>query len=61
MTENYRKVILDASALLALLNEENGWEKVKQVVPKAIMSSVNATEVVKYLIINRKIPIEDIK
>ena len=42
---NYRSVILDASALIALIAQETGWEKVAAVLPKAMMSSVNVAEV----------------
>lgn len=42
---NYRSVILDASALIALIAEEKGHEKVAAILPKAIMSSVNVAEV----------------
>ncbi len=39
------KVILDASALLALINNETGAEIVEPLVGSIIMSSVNITEV----------------
>lgn len=39
-------VVLDASALLALLNNEVGAEKVAQVLAQSRMSSVNLAEVV---------------
>ena len=38
--------VLDASALLALLNRELGSEKVVAALPDAVMSSVNLSEVV---------------
>ena len=38
-------VLLDASALLALLNEEKGAETVAEVIHDAAMSCVNAAEV----------------
>jgi len=44
--------VLDASALLALLNDEPGSEKVKGVVPDAAVSSVNISEVVAKLMDN---------
>lgn len=47
MTE--KKVVLDASALLALLNEETGHHDVEKALPHAIMSSVNLTEAVSVL------------
>jgi len=43
------KVVLDASAILALLNVEPGAEMVQQFIPDAIVSSVNLAEVVTYL------------
>lgn len=39
------KVILDASALLALINNENGADIVEPLIGNIIMSSVNVTEV----------------
>jgi PIN domain nuclease of toxin-antitoxin system len=43
------KIILDASALLALINQEPGSEKVAAVISTACMSSVNVAEVVSKL------------
>jgi PIN domain nuclease of toxin-antitoxin system len=39
------EVVLDASALLALLNREPGHEEVARVVPDAAISAVNLSEV----------------
>jgi len=39
------KVALDASALLALLNDEEGADKVKELLPDALISTVNLAEV----------------
>ena len=39
-------VVLDASALLALMNREPGGEDVEPMVPRAVMSAVNMAEVV---------------
>ena len=44
------EVILDASALLALLNDEPGATKVAEVLGEARMSSVNLAEVVSHFI-----------
>ncbi len=44
------KVVLDASALLALLNDEPGAAKVAEVLAEARMSSVNLAEVVSHFI-----------
>lgn len=41
--------VLDASALLALLNSESGSERVAAVLPNAVISSVNFSEVVAKL------------
>jgi PIN domain nuclease of toxin-antitoxin system len=38
-------VILDSSALLALINKEPGFDAVREVLPNAVMSSVNVAEV----------------
>jgi len=38
-------VVLDASALLALLNAEPGWERVAAALPTSVVSSVNLSEV----------------
>jgi PIN domain nuclease of toxin-antitoxin system len=43
------EVILDASAVLALLNEEPGAEVVQKYLPKARISSVNLAEVIARL------------
>ena len=39
-------VVLDASALLAYLQDEPGGERVRAVLPQAVMSTVNWTEVI---------------
>jgi len=44
------EVVLDASALLALLNDEPGAAKVAEVLGEARMSSVNLAEVVSHFI-----------
>lgn len=41
-----RDAILDASALLALLNSEPGADRVSEVIPGALISAVNLAEVV---------------
>jgi PIN domain nuclease of toxin-antitoxin system len=43
------KYVLDASALLALLNAEEGAEAVQQFLPDAVISTVNFAEVVSRL------------
>lgn len=54
------KIILDASAILALLNQEKGFEKVQEVLGSAIVSSVNLAEVVTRLALIG-MPVRDIK
>lgn len=44
------KYVLDASALLALLNEEKGKEHVESLLPESVMSAVNYCEVLGKLI-----------
>jgi PIN domain nuclease of toxin-antitoxin system len=55
------KVVLDASAFLALLNEEKGQEVVAQVLNNAVISSVNACEVAAELHEKLKMPIDKIE
>jgi len=43
------EVVLDASALLALLNREPGHEEVARTIPRAAISAVNLSEVVAKL------------
>ena len=43
------EVVLDASALLALLNREQGHEEVAQTISQAAISAVNLSEVVAKL------------
>ena len=45
-----KQVVLDASAIIALINKEPGWEIVRDVLPYSLMSSVNVAEVAKFLI-----------
>ncbi|MCK4869603.1 MAG: type II toxin-antitoxin system VapC family toxin [Gammaproteobacteria bacterium] len=44
------KMVLDASALLALINDEPGSDMVLDALPGAVMSAVNLSEVVAVLI-----------
>jgi len=44
--------VLDASALLALLQAESGSDEVARVLPRAALSSVNLSEVVARLVEN---------
>ena len=54
------KYVLDASALLALINKEPGGEKVREFLPKCIMSAVNLSESAAVLA-SISIPHENIK
>jgi PIN domain nuclease of toxin-antitoxin system len=40
------KIVIDASAVIALLNQENGYEIVEKNLSNAIISSVNFSEVI---------------
>lgn len=46
---NENKIVLDASAILALFNQESGYEQVEQTLLNACISSVNLAEVVSKL------------
>ena len=54
------EVVLDASAILALLNKETGSEEVLKFIGKAAMSTVNLSEVIAKLA-DAGIPEEDIR
>jgi len=54
------EVVLDASAILALLNKEPGSEEVLKFIGKAAMSTVNLSEVIAKLA-DAGIPEEDIR
>lgn len=41
-------VIIDSSALIALLNEEAGWQIVEEHIAEAVISAVNLGEVAQY-------------
>ena len=42
-------MVLDASAVLALVGAEPGWERVAEALPEAVVSAVNLSEVVAKL------------
>ena len=52
--------ILDASALLALLGAETGWERVAEALPESVISAVNLSEVVAKLA-DRGIPVGEVR
>ena len=53
-------MVLDASAVLALVNAEPGWEKVSEALPDASMSAVNLAEVVGKLV-DHGIPADEVR
>jgi PIN domain nuclease of toxin-antitoxin system len=53
------KIILDASALLALINSEKGAEIVSSVLDNSLISAVNFCEVISELITKLNMPIEE--
>jgi ribonuclease VapC len=52
--------VLDASALLALVNDEPGADKVRPLLPKSIISAVNFCETVHKLR-RRGLPVESVR
>ena len=44
------KYVLDASAILALLNQEHGEDRVARLLPQSVVSAVNAAEVLSKLV-----------
>ncbi len=52
------KYVLDASALLALINGEVGGDKVEPLLGKAVMSAVNFAEVINKLIVGG-VPVDE--
>jgi len=50
MRETPRKIVLDASALIASIYDEKGSELVEKYLPHCIISSVNLTEVASYIV-----------
>lgn len=53
-------VVLDASSLLTLINEESGHEAIQQVLSDAVMSSVSLAEVASVLIAKHKVSKEEV-
>lgn len=43
------KVVMDASAILALLNQEKGSEEIAKYIDQAVISTVNLSEVIAKL------------
>jgi ribonuclease VapC len=53
------KYVLDASALLAFLNDEPGAEEVGQLLPSSVISAINISEVISKLI-DAQMPEDDL-
>lgn len=49
----HRQVILDASALIALMNNEPGYAMIEDIIGDSVMSTVNVSEAAKFLIDRR--------
>lgn len=45
----HHKIVVDTSAIIALINKEEGFEAVEKVIDKAIISSVNFSEIITVL------------
>jgi PIN domain nuclease of toxin-antitoxin system len=54
-----RGVILDASIILMLINQEQGHEHIKELLSDAVMSSVNIAEAAGILIARHKLSLEE--
>ena len=55
------KIIFDASAVIALLAKEKGFEVIKRHLKNAIISSVNISEVYKYCIDKQNLTADECK
>ena len=55
------KIIFDASAVIALLAKEKGFEVIKKHLKNAVISSVNASEVYKYCIDKKNLTLDECK
>lgn len=55
------KIVLDASALIALFAKENGYQLIKKYMKDGVISSVNIAEVYKYCIEIQGLAEEDAK
>lgn len=54
-----KAVVLDASALLAVFNDEPGSLMVENILSHSVMSTVNVTEVMAYLYFKLNMPLEE--
>jgi ribonuclease VapC len=55
------KIVIDTSVILAIINNEPGREKAEELLPNAVISSVNVAEVVSILTTKFEIPKDDVK
>lgn len=58
---DYKELLFDASAILALIGQEKGYELLEQFYGKLIMSTVNLAEVAKYFVDKHNRPLEEVK
>lgn len=56
-----KHIILDASALIALIEEEKGCEVIEDLLPCAIMSSVNIAEVARFFVLQSELEIDKVQ
>ncbi|MCE2993396.1 MAG: type II toxin-antitoxin system VapC family toxin [Alphaproteobacteria bacterium] len=56
-----KPIVLDASAVLALINNETGAANVENVLSTAVVSSVNLAEIVSILSTRHKVPAQQVK
>lgn len=59
--EDNKHIILDASALIALIEEEKGCEVIEELLPYAIMSSVNIAEVARFFVLQSGLVIDKVQ
>jgi PIN domain nuclease of toxin-antitoxin system len=52
--------VLDASALVALIRKETGWEEVEHCIPSSLISAVNYSETI-YILRRRGMPLEAVR
>ncbi len=52
--------VLDASALVALIRKESGWQEVEHCIPNSLISAVNFSETI-YILRRRGMPLEAVR
>jgi ribonuclease VapC len=55
-----KKLVVDSSVILTLLNKERGYEAVESLLPDAVMSSVNIAELAGVLIARHGLPLAEV-